>query len=140
MITPPVAIGAYAAAHLAGADPIKTGFEAVRFGWLVFLVPFLFVFSGTLLMHGSPAMIAIDFVAAVVGVGFGAAGVMGYSVRHLAMADRVVYLVAGLFLLLPIGAFGVGRWVNLVGLALAVAIVVREKLLRRNVIANAQPR
>ena len=140
MITPPVAIGAYAAAHLAGADPIKTGFEAVRFGWLVFLVPFLFVFSGTLLMHGSPAMIAIDFVAAVVGVGFGAAGVMGYSVRHLAMADRVVYLVAGLFLLLPIGAFGVGRWVNLVGLALAVAIVVREKLLRRNVVANAQPR
>ena len=56
------------------------------------------------------------------------------------MADRVVYLVAGLFLLLPIGAFGVGRWVNLVGLALAVAIVVREKLLRRNVVANAQPR
>jgi TRAP transporter 4TM/12TM fusion protein len=131
MVTPPVAIGAYAAAHLAGADPIKTGFEAVRFGWLVFLVPFLFVFSGTLLMHGDATMIAIDFAAAVVGVGFGAAGVMGYSVRHLAAIDRLFYLVAGLFLLLPMGAFGIGRWVNLIGLALAIAIVVREKLLRR---------
>jgi TRAP-type uncharacterized transport system fused permease subunit len=138
MITPPVAIGAYAAAHLAGADPIKTGFEAVRFGWLVFIVPFLFVFSGTLLMHGSPAMIAIDFLAAVAGVGFGAAGVMGYSVRHLTAIDRLVYLITGLFLLLPIGAFGIGRWVNLVGLALAIAIVVREKLLRRNMVATSQ--
>jgi TRAP transporter 4TM/12TM fusion protein len=137
MITPPVAIGAYAAAHLAGANPIKTGFEAVRFGWLVFLVPFLFVFSGTLLMNGSPTMIAIDFAAAVIGVGFGAAGVMGYSVRHLTPIDRVVYLAAGLFLLLPIGAFGIGRWINLVGVALAVAIVVREKLLRRTMVVDA---
>jgi len=131
MITPPVAIGAYAAAHLAAADPIKTGFEAVRFGWLVFLVPFLFVFSGTLLMHGSVTMIAIDFAAAVVGVGFGAVGVMGYSVRHLSAFDRFCYLVAGVCLLLPIGAFGIGRWINLVGLALAIAIVTRERLHRR---------
>jgi TRAP-type uncharacterized transport system fused permease subunit len=138
MITPPVAIGAYAAAHLAGADPIKTGFEAVRFGWLVFIVPFLFVFSSTLLMRGEPIMIAVDVVAALVGVGFGAAGVMGYSVRHLALAERVVYLAAGLFLLLPMAAFGIGRWINLVGLALAIAIVVREKLLRRGMTANAQ--
>lgn len=140
MITPPVAIGAYAAAHLAGANPIKTGFEAVRFGWLVFLVPFLFVFSGTLLMNGSPAMIAIDLTAAVVGVGFGAAGVMGYSVRHLNVIDRVAYLVAGVLLLLPIATFGIGRWLNLVGLALAIIIVVREKLLRRAVVADAPSR
>jgi TRAP-type uncharacterized transport system fused permease subunit len=46
MITPPVAIGAFAAANLAGADPMKTGFEAVRFGWLVFVIPFLFEANG----------------------------------------------------------------------------------------------
>jgi len=138
MITPPVAIGAYAAAHLAGADPIKTGFEAVRFGWLVFIVPFLFVFSGTLLMRGDPIMIVIDVSAALIGVGFGASGVMGYSVRRLAAIDRLVYLIAGLFLLLPMDAFDIGRWVNLVGLALAIAIAIRERLLRRSVIANAR--
>ncbi|MDP2411835.1 MAG: TRAP transporter fused permease subunit [Pseudolabrys sp.] len=131
MITPPVAIGAYAAAHLAKADPIKTGFEAVRFGWLVFVVPFLFVFSNTLLMRGEPIMIIVDIAAAVVGVWFGAAGVMGYSIRRLAAAERAAYLAAGLFLLLPMGAFGVGRWINLAGLVLAVCIMARERLLRR---------
>lgn len=131
MITPPVAIGAYAAAHLAAADPIKTGFEAVRFGWLVFVVPFLFVFSNTLLMQGEPIMIIIDVAAAIVGVWFGAAAVMGYSIRRLAVAERAAYLVAGLFLLLPMAAFGVGRWINLAGLALAVAIMAREQILRR---------
>ncbi len=89
MITPPVAIGAFAAANLAGADPMKTGFEAVRFGWTVFVVPFLFVFSTTLLMKGNPPIVAFDFVMAMAGVWFGAAGVIGYSTRKLNVPLRV---------------------------------------------------
>jgi TRAP transporter 4TM/12TM fusion protein len=131
MITPPVAIGAFAAANLAGADPMKTGFEAVRFGWLVFVIPFLFVFSGTLLMSGSPVMILIDFIVAVVGVWFGAAGVMGYSVRNLNASDRALYLLAGLCLLTPLEAFGGARWINSVGGLLAVALFVRERMIKR---------
>jgi len=131
MITPPVAIGAFAAANLAGADPMKTGFEAVRFGWIVFVIPFLFVFSGTLLMNGSPVMIAIDFAMAAVGVWFGASGVMGYSVRHLRPLDRVCYIVTGLCLLMPLETFGIGRWINAIGACLAVALLVRERLMRR---------
>ena len=50
--------------------------QAVRIGWLVFIVPFLFVFSGAFLMRGDPIMIVIDVGAALIGVGFGAAGVM----------------------------------------------------------------
>jgi TRAP transporter 4TM/12TM fusion protein len=131
MITPPVAIGAFAAANLAGADPMKTGFEAVRFGWLVFVIPFLFVFSGTLLMNGSPGMILVDFCVAAVGVWFGAAGVMGYSLRVLRPSDRALYLLAGLCLLTPLDAFGVGRWINGLGAAIAVSLLLRERVLRR---------
>jgi TRAP-type uncharacterized transport system fused permease subunit len=131
MITPPVAIGAFAAANLAGADPMKTGFEAVRFGWLVFVIPFLFVFSGTLLMNGNPIMIAIDVLVAIVGVWFGAAGVMGYSVRLLRPLDRALYLAAGLCLLTPLDAFGAGRWINGIGAIIAVAILIRERVLRQ---------
>ena len=58
MITPPVAIGAFAAANLADADPMRTGYAAMAFGWTAFLVPFLFVFSGALLMRGSALEIA----------------------------------------------------------------------------------
>lgn len=131
MITPPVAIGAFAAANLAGADPMKTGVEAVRFGWLVFVIPFLFVFSGTLLMNGSPVMVAVDFAMAAVGVWFGAAGVMGYSFRRLGAPDRVAYLLTGLCLLTPLATFGIGRWINGLGVCLALALLIREHLLRR---------
>jgi TRAP transporter 4TM/12TM fusion protein len=131
MITPPVAIGAFAAANLAGADPMKTGFEAVRFGWLVFVIPFLFVFSGTLLMNGNPALIALDFAVATVGVWFGAAGVMGYSFRPLLRPERALYLVTGLCLLTPLETFGVGRWINAAGVGLAVVLLFRDRVKRR---------
>ena len=130
MITPPVAIGAFAAANLAGADPMKTGFEAVRFGWLVFVIPFLFVFSNTLLMHGRWYMIAFDFAVAMVGVWFGAAGVTGYSVRILSMAYRVAYFVAGLFLIMPFNAFAAAKWLNLAGAIMAVGLLINDFLLR----------
>ena len=126
MITPPVAIGAFAAANLAGADPMKTGFEAVRFGWLVFVIPFLFVFSNTLLMQGHWYMIAFDFVVAMVGVWFGAAGVTGYSVRILGGGYRLAYFLAGLFLIMPFNAFPAARWLNLAGAVMAVVLLVND--------------
>jgi len=135
MITPPVAIGAFAAANLAHADPMRTGFAAMRLGWTVFVIPFLFVFSGTLLMQGNPASILIDFAAAVIGVWLVSAAMAGYSARLLGGVDRLLYGAAGLALLVPLEAFGAGRAVNIAGAALAVALFVRERARRRRVAA-----
>src|SRR3546814_8418229 len=52
-ITPPVALAAYAAAGMAGADPFKTGNTAFRLGLGKVLVPFVFVFSPSLLLVAS---------------------------------------------------------------------------------------
>jgi TRAP transporter 4TM/12TM fusion protein len=49
-ITPPVALAAYAAAGLSGADPFKTGTMAFRLGLGKALVPFVFVFAPSLLL------------------------------------------------------------------------------------------
>ena len=49
-ITPPVALAAYAAAGMAGSDPFKTGNMAFRLGLAKALVPFVFVFSPSLLL------------------------------------------------------------------------------------------
>lgn len=135
MITPPVAIGAFAAANLAGADPMRTGFTAMGLGWPVFVIPFLFVFSGTLLMEGPPLLILLDFATAVAGVWLISAAMMGYSVRQLAALERLYYGAAGLFLLIPLEALEMGRWFNLAGAVMAAALYVREKLLRRNAVA-----
>ena len=49
-ITPPVALAAYASAGMAGSDPFKTGNTAFRLGLGKVLVPFVFVFSPSLLL------------------------------------------------------------------------------------------
>jgi TRAP transporter 4TM/12TM fusion protein len=137
MISPPVAIASFVAANLAEADQNKTGWMSMAFGWTIFVIPFLFVYSGTLLMRGDPWFIALDFVTAIAGVWFVAAAVMGYSIRRLIAVERVMHLIAGLCLLLPVGAVEAGRWVNLFGAVLAVAIVAWDRLRRRPVPAPA---
>ena len=130
MITQPVAIGAFAAANLAQADPMRTGFSAMRFGWTVFVIPFLFVFSGTLLMEGDPLIILLDAGTAVVGVWLISAATMGYAIRALAIPHRLFYGAAGLFLLIPLEALEFGRWINIAGACMAVALLFWERVAR----------
>jgi TRAP-type uncharacterized transport system fused permease subunit len=124
MITPPVAIGAFAAANLAGADPMRTGFTAMALGWTVFVLPFLFVFSNTLLLVGDPWLIALDCATAVAGVWLVSAATMGYARRPLGWPGRVYCAVAGLFLMLPAESFTQARWLNVVGGAMALLLLL----------------
>lgn len=68
MITPPVALSAYAAAAIAGADYWKTGWLAATLGFTKYLVPFSFVFRPELLMRGSPLEILYTTVLTTVGL------------------------------------------------------------------------
>jgi TRAP transporter 4TM/12TM fusion protein len=131
LISPPVAVAAFVAANLAEADPNKTGWTAMAFGWTIFVVPFVFVYSGTLLMKGDPLFIVIDTVTAVAGVWLISAAMMGYSVRLLGVLDRLIYGVAGVCLLLPVGAFAQARWFNIAGAVIAAALYVWERANRR---------
>ena len=135
MISPPVAIAAFVAANLAGADPNRTGWVAMAFGWTLFVIPFLFVFSGTLLLKGDPASIALDLALAIAGVWFISAAMMGYSAQPLRLLSRVAYCVAGIGIFLPASAFGAGRWINAAGVGLGAALIAWEKLARRRVMA-----
>lgn len=86
MITPPIAIAAFAAAGLAKADPMKTGWEAMRFGWLAYVIPFVFVVSPGILMRGDWVSIGL----AVVGVWFGSVAVVGYMFQSLGALTRLL--------------------------------------------------
>jgi TRAP transporter 4TM/12TM fusion protein len=130
MISPPVAIAAFVAANLAGADANKTGWTAMAFGWTLFVIPFLFVFSLTLLMKGHPLAIAVDFALAVAGVWFISAAMMGYSVRPLGLAERVLYCVTGICTFMPANVLGAGRWFNVAGVVLAAAVLLLSRLRR----------
>lgn len=126
MITPPVAIGAYAAATLSGSDPMRTGYAAMRFGWTAFVIPFLFVFSGTLILRGNPIFILIDVLTAIAGVWFISAAMIGYTNRSMGISYRMLFWVTGFSLLIPMGFLKFARQINFVGILLAVILIFLE--------------
>ncbi|GIS50770.1 MAG: hypothetical protein Ct9H90mP25_2040 [Gammaproteobacteria bacterium] len=50
-ITPPVALGAFAAASIAGSSALATGFKAMRFGSVIYFIPFFFVLEPALILR-----------------------------------------------------------------------------------------
>jgi TRAP transporter 4TM/12TM fusion protein len=129
-VTPPVAVAAFAAASIAKADQFRTGFESMRFGWVAYIVPFLFVYSPTLIMVGDPVHILIDFVTAVAGIWLMSMGFVGYSMRPIGWLDRAAHIVIGSFLLAPIALFPEAIYFNVAGAILAVGLIAREYMIR----------
>jgi len=99
MVTPPVALAAFAAANIAGADVDKTGWTATRIGWAAYLVPFLFVLSPPLLMQGGFLPIAGATLAAAMGIWLGTVGVVGYFNAPVAPAKRCALVGLALVLM-----------------------------------------
>ena len=122
MITPPIALAAFAAASVANSKAMPTGLAAMRFGWVAFIVPFLFVFSPTLIGIGDPAYIALDFVTAIVGIWMVSAAIVGYLIGPLSNGFRILSGCAGLASLMPSGATANGVYIGLTGAAVAIGL------------------
>jgi TRAP transporter 4TM/12TM fusion protein len=122
-ITPPVCIAAFAAANLARADPMLTGFAATRFGWAAFFVPFLFVFKPSLLLDGTPLELLHDVSTAIGGVWIATMGIAGYSLCRIGWLRRVAYTIAGMLLFIPASLMPGGNLTTVVGLVLAAALL-----------------
>ena len=100
-LTPPVCLTAYAAAPLADAPPMKIGWLSLRITILAFIIPYLFCFSPSLLLHGSVADILITTISALIGVvGFGA-GLQGYLYRSVNMIQRLLLVLGGIAMIIP---------------------------------------
>ena len=138
MITPPVAIAAFTAASLSGADAMRTGFSAMRFGWFAYIVPFLFVFSPPLLMQGKPIEIIWAAVSAAIGVWLVSIATMGFFRRNLNSLNRLLFGLAGTALLIPVTSFSGAYFTDIGGLILGMLLVCREILAERSIkIINA---
>jgi TRAP transporter 4TM/12TM fusion protein len=116
-MTPPDAVTAFAAANIAGAEPMATGFEGFKLGIAGFLVPFAFVFQPELLLNGSTWQIALTLAATVFGVVCLSAGVIGQLFAPLMAVQRILLVGAACFLVfaeqvyLIIGlCAGLGTW------------------------------
>jgi TRAP transporter 4TM/12TM fusion protein len=77
-ITPPVALGAFAAATVAGASPMRSGFAAMRLGSIIYFIPFFFVLEPALILQGEPLQILVILASALAGVTLIAGASQGY--------------------------------------------------------------
>ena len=144
-VTPPVALAAFAAAPIAGADPIRTGLSAARLSLAGFLIPFIFVYHPAAIYKlqiffewfegkavDSPAMIDISTVgwgdlgwiilAFTVAMWLLASALAGYDKRPLNVIERLIRVIIGLAVLVPDYTIG------LIALVLAITLIVIHRI------------
>jgi TRAP transporter 4TM/12TM fusion protein len=126
MITPPIALAAFAAANLAGAKPMATSFMALRFGWSAFVVPFVFIASPGLLMLGDATDITIATLKAFAGIWLVSCALMGYLHTDLPWLLRVGLTLAGAGLLLPANVLTEGHTIAIAAGAAGAALVALQ--------------
>jgi len=133
-ITPPVALAAYAASGMAGSDPFKTGNTAFRLGLAKALVPFVFVFSPSLLIVAK-GFTGYDFIVTfsgcVIGILLLAAALSKFFLVEMKRAEQLLCVAAALLLIAP------GLWPSLVGGALALPVLLHQFAARRSAIRLA---
>ena len=128
VITPPVALAAFAAASISGAPPMRTGFKAFQFGIASYIIPFMFVYKPSILMIGSPVEILWVSITTSIAVIFLAGGTVGWLIRKASIIERIVMIGAALCLIFP------NLEADILGLFLMVIVIYVQKAFRYSVL------
>ncbi|MFH2115398.1 MAG: TRAP transporter permease [Spirochaetota bacterium] len=122
-ITPPVALASFAAAGISGGNPMRTGYASLKLSLAGFIVPYMFVYNGALLLRNTTWGQGILVVAtSIVGVILLGAAVEGYLLTRMNLLLRLLALAGAFFLMTP------DPTQDLYGLA-AVAVLAAAQLL-----------
>jgi TRAP transporter 4TM/12TM fusion protein len=140
-VSPPTALSPFAAAAITGGDPYKTTMQAWKYTLPAFLVPFVFVLDPQgvgLLMKipngGSVWDIILVTAKTAAGLGALAAAAQNWGLRQNTLAERLLWLLAGLLLVFPslleamaeqISGYDVPHPAPL-GLVIAVALLLKQ--------------
>ncbi|MCF8467471.1 MAG: TRAP transporter fused permease subunit [Sneathiella sp.] len=118
-ITPPVAIGAFAAAPIANAHPFSTAVVAVRLALVGFIIPFIFVYEPSLLLVGTFDLFSFLRVTVCLAIAIWLinTALIGYERQPLGGFERLIRIIAGAGLLVQVPS------VQLVALAAAVSLI-----------------
>ena len=117
-ITPPVALASFAAAGIAGSNPMQTGFHSFRLGIAKYILPFVFVFNPAMVFEGDWLYIT----ASVIG-GFG--GIYALTVTTEGwMLDRVGWPMRVLMAAVALMLFDPNLLTDLVGWAVFVVVLL----------------
>ena len=134
-ITPPVAIASFAAAGIAGAPPMQTGWASMRVGSIIYFIPFFFVLNPAFVLEGPWYETIYLTLSAGVGSIFICGGLQGYQLfigdlrgsGRMEWPIRLLLIVAGFLLAAPGGGImpwshGQMAWIALSTLAPTLAL------------------
>jgi TRAP transporter 4TM/12TM fusion protein len=121
-VTPPVALAAFAATAISKGDPLMTGVHAAKLAVGAFIVPFVFVYSPSLLMIDATIMgIVTGTVTAVIGMVGVSSAFVGFFVTRSTVLERIVSFIGGIMLINP------GILNSLTGTAILVFVYYMQK-------------
>ncbi|MBI5904284.1 MAG: TRAP transporter large permease subunit, partial [Deltaproteobacteria bacterium] len=103
-VSPPTALSPFAAAAITGGDPYKTTLQSWKYTLPAFIFPFTFVVDPAgvgILLKGPWTAVAWTGLTAAVGIVALAGGVQGWLFQETVLAERVLLIAAGLFLVYP---------------------------------------
>ena len=99
-ITPPVALAAYAGSAIAKSNPMKTAFNASRLAIAVFIVPYVFAYSPSMLLIETNALEVIQIsLTSLIGIFGVSSGLEGYLFAKMNPVIRAVFVIGGLMLI-----------------------------------------
>src|SRR5467141_848028 len=152
-ITPPVAIASFAAAGIAGSPAMKTGWESMWVGSIIYFIPFFFVLNPALVLQGdSPYFAALGLMAlAAFGTLFICGGIQGYqafvgdlrSTGPLEWPLRVLLVIGGFVVATPGGGIMPLSQLQITSLGLAILIptvLIALLLVRRQALVPGELR
>ncbi len=106
-ITPPVALASYTASGLAGANAMKTSWEALKIALPGFIIPFMIAYNPVILLQPpegeslSAVSIVVVLVTSIVGIYALACGLGNYLNGKLSIVERILLIVGALLLIIP---------------------------------------
>lgn len=139
-ITPPVALGAFAAASVAGTPPMATAVQSMRIGSIIYFIPFFFVYDPALILHGTAGQIVVSLALATLGVYIFASALQGWVPGAGRIPGgpfepllRGLLMIGAILIAMP--AEAIPGWSELAltgtGLALAVPVMLASRLMTR---------
>jgi TRAP transporter 4TM/12TM fusion protein len=131
-ITPPVCMTAFVAAQIAGAPPMRTGFEALRVAKALYLIPLMFAYSN--LLSGNWVAMFFDAFAGMCWLAMFPLVTEGYFFGPLNVAGRCAAALAGIMFFISTFSLGLAEtlvWLGGAWVVLGVLAVIQVR--RRSV-------
>ena len=131
-LTPPVAIAAYAAAPIAGANPLITALMSFRLGMAKFIIPFVFAFYPTILIIEEFSLLPFVWITlrTCFCIWLFSSALSGYDRRKLAVPEIIVRFIAAFTILLIDPAFHIPA--ILIGVGLIAFDISRNRSQQAN--------